>query len=255
LGLCGEPEDAAVFDELVNRAREDPNFDPGLDAAIACYLTLGGESALAGIEAEYLANPQADYTATQSAIMAVRVHGEEMERFSRARLAAALQHVLDRPEYADLVIPDLARWEDWSVVDRLVELFLAADEEGYFVKVPVANYLQMCPLPEAKEALAALKEVDPEAIRHAEVFLPFQGASAAPVPPPDEMGEDDPVEDDQPAAASPPLRVPSTPERSGDEEMTNPQGHPALSVMVAAAVVLLVALLLVAALVGRRKPG
>ena len=81
MALCGEPEDAAVFDELVIRAREDPTFDLGLDAAIACYLTLGGESALAGIEAEYLANPQADYTATQSAIMAVRVHGEEMERF------------------------------------------------------------------------------------------------------------------------------------------------------------------------------
>ena len=31
--------------------------------------------------------------------------------------------MLDRPQLADLVIPDLARWEDWSVMDRLVELF------------------------------------------------------------------------------------------------------------------------------------
>lgn len=174
LGLCGRPEDAAVFDELVDLGGEDPTFDPGLDAAIACYLTLGGEPALARIESRYLGNPQADYTTTCSAIMALRVHGEEMERFSRQRLATALHRVLERPELADVVIPDLARWEDWSVMDRLVELFLAADDDSYFVRVPVANYLQICPLPAAQTALSRLREVDPEAIRQAEVFLPFQ---------------------------------------------------------------------------------
>ena len=55
----------------------------------------------------------------------------------------------DRPELADLVIPDLSRWEDWTVMDRLVELFEKADDESNWVRVPVINFLRACPLPEA----------------------------------------------------------------------------------------------------------
>ena len=39
--------------------------------------------------------------------------------------------LLDNPDFADQVIPDLARWEDWSVMDRLVEMFKAGDEKSY----------------------------------------------------------------------------------------------------------------------------
>jgi hypothetical protein len=68
------------------------------------------------------------------------------------------------------VIPDLARWEDWSVMDRLVEMFKDADDETNWLRVPVITYLQECPLPEAKQHIAELSEIDPDAVRRAEFF-------------------------------------------------------------------------------------
>lgn len=38
--------------------------------------------------------------------------------------------LVENPKIADLVIPDLARWEDWGITPRLVELY---GKEGYDV--------------------------------------------------------------------------------------------------------------------------
>jgi hypothetical protein len=71
------------------------------------------------------------------------------------------------------VIPDLARWEDWSQVDRLVKLFKDADEQTSWVRVPVVNYLRQCPLPAAKEQIKKLEKIDPAAIKRANTFFPI----------------------------------------------------------------------------------
>lgn len=82
-------------------------------------------------------------------------------------------YMLDRPELADLVIPDLARWEDWEIMPRLVKLFVNADESSSWVRVPVVNYLRACPHPLAKENIEKLKKVDADAVRRAMTFYPL----------------------------------------------------------------------------------
>ena len=167
LSVCGEPADTAIFDQVLARRQPQAQFDPVLDASISAYLVLGGEPALERIERDYLANTKAEYTDVYAAIMAIRIHGEEYDRFTQARLAAALRQVLAQPMLADLVIPDLARWEDWTVVERLVELYDQATPETAFTKQPIIQYLQVCPLPAAQQALAALRERDPEVVQQA----------------------------------------------------------------------------------------
>ena len=81
--------------------------------------------------------------------------------------------MLDRPQLADLVIPDLAKWEDWSQMARLVSLFKDADEKSSWVRVPVINYLRACPLPKSKEHIKELEKVDPAAVKRARTFFPF----------------------------------------------------------------------------------
>jgi hypothetical protein len=87
--------------------------------------------------------------------------------------------MLDRPELADLVIPDLARWQDWSAMDRLVKLFKDADQNSSWVRVPVINYLRACPLPEAKQHIEELAKIDPDAVKRASSFFPFPVANPA----------------------------------------------------------------------------
>ena len=80
--------------------------------------------------------------------------------------------MLKRPQLADLVIPDLARWEDWSCMDQLVDLFKNADDKSSWVKVPVVNYLRACPLPKAKDHIKELEILDPESVKRALNFFP-----------------------------------------------------------------------------------
>jgi hypothetical protein len=181
LGICGNEADTRFVEELIRHSQVHQQFKPGLDAALGCYLTLGGERALAAIERDYLGNPAAEYTDTYSAIMAIRVHGTELDQFPQARLAAALRLVLNRPPLAELVIPDLARWEDWSVIDRLTEPFVNAGPDNGFIRVPIAHYMLVCPLPEANAAIQRLRQVDPQAVDQAEysVASPSNAPAAA----------------------------------------------------------------------------
>ncbi|MGB7326578.1 MAG: hypothetical protein WBD31_17010 [Rubripirellula sp.] len=186
LGACGDEKDLPMLEEMLRSTQKSTRG--GLDALIACYLTLGGEKGLPLIDELFLNNKNAPYADTYAAIMAVRFHGTEGDVIQRSALVESLHHVLERTDLADLVIPDLARWSDWSQIDRLKDLFINADPDNNWVRVPVVNYLRACPLPAAKEALEKLEEVDPESVKRANTFF------SIPVPARDTTGDGTSVE-------------------------------------------------------------
>ena len=169
LGVCGDEKNLPFLEKMLRSTQKSARG--GLDALIACYLTLAGEKGLPLVDELFLANKDAPYADTYAAIMAVRFHGTEGDVLPRSALVESLHHVLDRKDLADLVIPDLARWSDWSQIDRLVDLFVKADPDNNWVRVPVVNYLRACPLPAAKEALKKLEAIDPESVRRANTFF------------------------------------------------------------------------------------
>ena len=177
LGVCGNAQDAAMLEAMLKD--DSPAGKPGMDAMVAAYLKLKGPDGVALVEDLFLKNADAEYTETYAAIMALRFHGQEEKVIPQERLVEALRHMLDRPQLADLVIPDLARWEDWGSVDKLVELFKNSDDDSGWVRVPVINFLRVCPLPEAKEHLKELAKIDPESIKRADSFFPLGGAVPA----------------------------------------------------------------------------
>ncbi|MEX1042313.1 MAG: hypothetical protein WDZ51_16900 [Pirellulaceae bacterium] len=175
LGVSGSPSDLPMLEKLLRS--EDRKDKAGLDALIGCYLTLAGADGMDLIEELYLKDNGAEYADTYAAIMAIRFHGTETDVIPKERLLKGLHHMLDRPSLADLVIVDLARWEDWSVADRLVKLFKEADEDTSWVRVPVIRYLMACPKPEAKEYLSELEKIDPDAVKRAQTFFPFRNSA------------------------------------------------------------------------------
>ena len=70
------------------------------------------------------------------------------------------------------MIPDLARFEDWTPIDKLFDLYKNGDEKTSWVRVPVVNYLRVCPLPKAKELLKECEKIDPQAVKRANTFFP-----------------------------------------------------------------------------------
>ena len=176
LGICGKAEDADLIEKMLRS--DDPNQRLGLDAMIACYVTLKGGEGLKLIDELFLANKKSPYADTYSAIMALRFHGTDGNIVEKQRVLKSMHLILGRPELADLVIPDLARWEDWSQIETLVTLFKTADDKSSWVRVPVINYLRACPLPEAASQLGELEKLDPAAFKRATSFFPVPQPAA-----------------------------------------------------------------------------
>jgi hypothetical protein len=169
LGVCGTEQDIEMLEEMIKSG--DRKKQAGLDALIACYLTLKGEAGVDLVESTFLTDPDVDYVDTLAAVSALRFHGTEVEIVSKERIVSAVRHLLDKPKMADMIIPDLARWEDWTVMERLVEMFKNADDETNWLRVPVITYLRACPKPEAKTYIEELAKIDPDAVRRADFFI------------------------------------------------------------------------------------
>lgn len=186
LGVCGTEEDIKMLEEFIRSG--DRKKQAGLDALIASYLTLKGADGLPLIEETFLKDKDAEYVDTLSAVSALRFHGTDANIIPRERIVQSVRLLLDRPRMADMIIPDLARWQDWSVMDRLVELFKNSDEETNWLRVPVITYLRACPKPEAKQYIEELRKIDPDAVARADFFLNFDSAG--------DDWDDDTLEDD-----------------------------------------------------------
>jgi hypothetical protein len=172
LGVCGNEKDLPVLEKLLKE--KDPKFKAGLDATVACYLVLRGEKGLPLIEDLFLKQETDEYTDIYSVVMALRILGQEKNGpIPLPRIVQSMRLVLDHPRVADQAIMDLARWQDWTVIDRLVTLFKSDDQDvSSWVRVPVVNYLRACPLPKAKEYLVELRKIDPKAVRQSETLYP-----------------------------------------------------------------------------------
>ncbi len=108
----------------------------------------------------------------------------EPDRIPKDRLKESMRILLDRPELADLVIADLARWKDWGVQERLMAMY---DEEEFdipSIKRAIIRYMYYCSEDKEKEAsvvpeyavaaaehLKVLEEKDPKTVRNAKRFL------------------------------------------------------------------------------------
>ncbi|MFM9025893.1 MAG: hypothetical protein ACKON7_11245 [Planctomycetaceae bacterium] len=183
LGVCGSPADASRIERLLvgeDLGPDEAEARSGVDALIACYVALRGADALDLVDRLFLQRAGRDvpFAETYAAVMALRFLGEESDLVPRERVLESLRLLLAEPKLADLVIADLARWQDWSVVERLVQLFKEASQETIFVREPVVNYLRACPLPEAAAAVKELEAIDPEAVRRAATLAGLAGVVA-----------------------------------------------------------------------------
>ena len=240
LSVCGTDKDVPMLEEMLRTT--DRKQKGGLDAMISCYLMLRGADGMPLVEDLFLRNKKAEYVDTYAAVMALRFQGQEETQLPKERILEGFRLMLDRPELADLVIPDLARWQDWSVMDRLVELFKKADDSSNWIRIPVVNYLRACPEPKAKQYLEELAAIDPETIKRANAFFPLGdagGGAPASVPassdtsgrPPKSKTGDAPKADDKKSFA--PAPVPTTPSGKNQTDKnqtgTNGPGSPSVA--------------------------
>lgn len=201
LGLCGNDDDAKMMEKKIDEQVQD--FRLGIDGLISGYLLLTGEKGMETIDKSKLRDKKAPFSETYAAMQALRfmwTYGNG--RISKERLRQSMRELLDRPELADLVVADLARWEDWSVQDRLMKLYGQGEYSIPSIKRAIVRYLLTAAkvqppkvdenkkddptatkskpdeLPasalQARANLEKLKETDPKTVKEAERFFFLQ---------------------------------------------------------------------------------
>lgn len=175
-GVLGVPIGTGLIDEAIHA--DERRKKESLDALIACYIKLKGPSALELVNAKFLGNPSVEYKHLHSAIMALRFHGEETDIVPREQLLDSMRLALDHKEFADQVIPDLTRWEDWDVMPRLVKMFKDAPVDDW-IRQPVASYVLVAAEQpgevgeKGKAAIAELESIDADTVERARSLSAF----------------------------------------------------------------------------------
>lgn len=150
----------------------------GFNAMVGCYLKLTGSEGLDRLDEEFLKDPDEDPTKVYGVLLALRFLAEQTDEVSMDRLMQSMRLVLEKPDFAEQAIRDLSRWQDWSVLDRLVTMFREADPKTY-VKEPIIAYLDQASQQEgdigeqATEALAKIEELEPETVKRARSLMSF----------------------------------------------------------------------------------
>ncbi len=160
LGLCGTAEDAELLRSKIETPPSD--YPLGLDGITFGYLLLTKTDGLDILDKLKL-RPQSTHPNELSSIMAaLRVMWSDGgDRIPRERLRQSMRLCLNHPEIADLAITDLARWEDWSLQDRLMSLYGAKDFDDRHTRQAIAGYFVAASKSKSAEAkLQARKNLD-----------------------------------------------------------------------------------------------
>jgi hypothetical protein len=148
--------------------------------AFGLVLLLTGQKGLKVLNETKLTNPQATFSEVYAAMQALRfmwTYGNG--RISPDLLRESMRTLIDSPDLADLAIADLARWEDWSLQDRLMQQFGNAESR---VKRAVVRYFLVAAKTKENSAelpgsaklaranLEQLRQQEPELVQETERF-------------------------------------------------------------------------------------
>jgi hypothetical protein len=187
LGLCGNRSDARVLETRIVKHEGVGAFPLGLEGVISGYLMIEGAAGLDLIDAKLLQNTETPFTEVFAAAQALRFMWIYSKKISHERLCKSMEGLLVRSEIADIVIADLARWKDWTAMDRVVKLYDQGEKPTLSTRRAVVRFLLICakqPQGKSQQAeivaeqinraqahLKKLRAADPEIVANAERFF------------------------------------------------------------------------------------
>ncbi len=156
LGLCGNQDDAKFLEAKVLEKPDD--FRMGADGLMSGYLLLTGEKGLTVLENAKLRDKDVLFSETYAAMQALRFMWHSGEgKIAPERLRQSMRILLERPELADLVIADLARWKDWSIQEQLMKMYGEGEFNIPSIRRAIVRYMLVSTKDLPKEAGADAK--------------------------------------------------------------------------------------------------
>jgi hypothetical protein len=176
LGLTAQGDNRAanqaVLEKLVSApATLGSDFRAGFDGVLSGYLIATNGDGIDQIKSRFIDDPVAAEGDVRHVQSALRFYYEFGPADDRPAVVTAVEHMLNRPGVAAAAITDLARWQQWSQVDRIAKLYPSAAEPDAALQRAVVGYLTACPFPTAEAALEVLRQRDAAGIAAAEQAL------------------------------------------------------------------------------------
>jgi hypothetical protein len=168
LGLCGD----AGSETLLRKRVDEPLGDKstfGVDRTMCGYMLLAGEDGIARVVGRKLQADAVSPNERYAALCALRrLQLEAPERLSREALCRAIRPLLDRSDFADIAVSDLARLKDWDVQDKIIAIYRRPEKYEFPgpLQLVITKYLKAC----VEDAPRGAVELPPHAMR-ARMFL------------------------------------------------------------------------------------
>lgn len=184
IGLCGNEADAKMLESKILVQTDE--FRLGIDGLMGGYLLILKDKGLDVLDTHKLANKNVPFSETFAAMQALRfmwTYGSG--KIAPERLQKSMRILLDRPEMADLVIADLARWKDWTIQDKLMAKYGEGEYNIPSIKRAIVRYMlvsskdvaagggapQPAHVAHGQKLLEELRKKDPKTVSEAERFF------------------------------------------------------------------------------------
>lgn len=167
LGLSGDDSDAAFLESLI-LSRPDPERPRfGIDGMMAGYILLQRERGLDKLLSAKFDDPLAEDDLLPLRNALVFVWDYARDRVPTETLQAAMRRYLDRSSLAASVLPDLARWKDWSVLERLTKSYGQPPFDADLAKQDIVKFALVC----ERDGLKKAPDAPPATAKKARLFL------------------------------------------------------------------------------------
>lgn len=187
LGLNGSAEDALAMEKKILEPMKKDDFRLGIDGVMGGYLLLTGGHGLQVLKEAKLLDTKVPFAEVYSVMQSLRFMWQYGNgRIPQEELRGAMRLLIHRPEMADLVIADLARWRDWSVQERLFELYGEGEYNvpstrraiiRYMIvsqrDIPAGSKAPPAHVTRGKELLEKIRQRDPKLVADVERFPPL----------------------------------------------------------------------------------
>lgn len=151
LGMCGTAEDAEFLRQQIGQPNRD-EIRFGEEGLMGGLLVLSGEEGLQFLESARLNNPKASGFDCFPVIQALQfAWSYESELFEKERLRSAMRCLLKHEDVREVVIRDLARWEDWNAVQQMPAVYKDSKAGDLRTVEAIASFLIVCRQSATKE--------------------------------------------------------------------------------------------------------
>jgi hypothetical protein len=175
LGHCGKPKHAEVLLKLL--VDTERRVTTGVDGLLAGYVLLKpkeGWEFLVGV----LSNQKKEFPTRYAALRAARFfYDMRSDVVSKKDVIAAVAHLLDQGDAADLAIEDFRRWKVWDQCDKILSLRKLESHDLPIIRRCILRYALCCPSPAAVAYVKAERSRDAEAVNDAEELLKLDTAT------------------------------------------------------------------------------